>query len=81
MLVELCQAVLDGLGMPVEYALCLALPIFIGNGDIMNCSCYTAVRIFWHKVKVVECVLEERLCKMVSVNMILLCFVGCIWKN
>ena len=36
---EVCQNVLDGFGMPVEWALCIVVPIFKGKGDIRNCSC------------------------------------------
>ena len=37
---EICQNVLDGFGMPVEWALRIVVPIFKGNGNIRNCSCY-----------------------------------------
>ena len=35
-LVELCQGVLDGRGMPDELALSVVLPIFKEKGDAMN---------------------------------------------
>ena len=34
--------------------------------DIRNCSCYAAVKLLEHYMKVVERVLEERLCKIVT---------------
>ena len=37
---EICQKVLDGFGMPAEWALSMVVPIFKGKGDIMNCSCH-----------------------------------------
>ena len=33
---ELCQRVLDGFGMPVEWALSMVVPFFIGKDDIRN---------------------------------------------
>ena len=37
---EICQKVLDGFGIPAEWALRIVVPIFKGNGDTRNCSCY-----------------------------------------
>ena len=42
--------------------------IFKGKGDIRNCSCYGAVELLEHGMKVVERVLEKRLCRIVSVD-------------
>ena len=53
---EICLKVLDGFGMPVEWALGIVVPIFKGNGDSMNCCCYGAVKILEHGMKVVACV-------------------------
>ena len=47
--------------MPAELALSIVVPIFKGKGDIMNCSCYGAVKLLEHGMKVVEKVLEKRL--------------------
>ena len=41
--------------------------IFNGKGDIRNCSCYRVVKLVQHGMKVVERVLEKRLCRIVSV--------------
>ena len=38
--------------------------MFKGNGDISNCSCYGAVKLLEHGMKV----LEESLRRMVTVN-------------
>ena len=43
------------------------VPIFKGKGDIMNCSCYRAVRLLEHGMKVVERVLDKRLNKIVII--------------
>ena len=37
---EIYQRVLDVFEMPVEWALCIVVPIFKGKGDIRNCSCH-----------------------------------------
>ena len=51
---EPCHRVLDGFGMPVECALSIVVPVFNGNSDIRNCSCYGAVKLNEHGMKVVE---------------------------
>ena len=43
--------------MPVELALSIVAPILKGKGDIRNCSCYRAVKLLKHGMKVVERVL------------------------
>ena len=58
--------VLDGLEMPVEWALSIMVPIFKGKGDITNCSCYRTVKLLKHGMKVMEMVLEKRLHRTVS---------------
>ena len=55
--------------MPVEWALRIVLPIFMWKGDIWYCSCYRAVKLFEHGMKVVEPVLEKRFCTIVSDEM------------
>ena len=54
--------------MPVEWALSVVVPILKGKGDIRNCSCYRAVKLLEHGMKVVERVLEKRLRRIVSVD-------------
>ena len=54
---EICQGVLDGFGMSAEWALSIVVPIIIGKGDIKSCSCYRAVKLLEHGMKVVERVL------------------------
>jgi len=36
-LMELCQRVLDGKGMPDEWKTSVVVPIFKGTGDVLNC--------------------------------------------
>ena len=56
---EICQKVLDGFGIPAEWALSIVAPIFKGKGDIRNCSCYRAVKFLEHGMKVVESVMKK----------------------
>ena len=60
--------ILNGFTIPVELALSIVVPIFKGKGDIINCSCYGAVRLLEHGMEVVERVIEKRLCGIVSVD-------------
>ena len=56
---EICQYVLDGFLMPVEWALSIVVPIFKGQGDIRNFSCYRALTFHEHSMKVVERMLKK----------------------
>ena len=57
---EICLGVLDGFGMPVEWALSIVFPMFKGMGDISKYSCYSAVKLLEHEIKVLEMVLKEK---------------------
>ena len=46
--------------MPAEWALCIVAPIFMGKGNIRNCSCHRAIKHPEHGMNVVERVLEKR---------------------
>ena len=65
---EICQRVLDGFGMPVEWALSIVVPIVKRKGDIRNCSCYRVVKLFEHEMKMLERVFEKRLSRIVSLD-------------
>ena len=54
--------------MPTEWALSIVVQIFKGKGDIRSCSCYRAVKLHEHGMKVVERVFGKRLCIIVSVD-------------
>ena len=60
-LMELCQRILDGKGIPADWATSVAFPIFRANGDIMNCGMYRGVRLLEHAMNIAEQVLEKRL--------------------
>ena len=57
----ICQKVLDGFGISAEWALSIVVPIFKWKGDIRNCSCYRAVKLLDHGMKVVDRVFDKRL--------------------
>ena len=67
-MLELCQGVLDGRGMPDEWALSVVVPIFKGKVDVMSCGAYWGVKFLEHAMKIVEKVLERRLRSMVKVD-------------
>ena len=67
-LMELCQSILDGKGMPDDWATSVAIPIFKGKGDIMNCGMYRVVKQLEHAMKIVEKVLEKRLRTIVTID-------------
>ena len=67
-MVELCQGVLDGRGMPDDWVLSDVVPIFKGKGDIMNYMAYRGVKLLEHTIKTVEKVLGRRLRRMVKVD-------------
>ena len=48
--------------MPDDWALRVVVPIFNGKGDAMNCMPYRGVKLLEHAMKIVEKVLEQRLC-------------------
>ena len=58
-LMELRQIILDGKGMPEDSATTVAIPIFYGKGDIINCGVYIGVQLLEHAMKIVEKLLEK----------------------
>ena len=60
-MVELCQRVLDGKGMPDKWHTSVLVPIFKGKGDVKNCNTYRGVKLLEHTMKIVERVLERRI--------------------
>ena len=67
-IVELCQSVLDGRGMPDGWALSVVVPIFKGKGNAMSCGAYRGVKLLEHAMKIVEKVLERSMQCMVKVD-------------
>ena len=67
-MMELCQRVLDGRGMPDEWKTSVIVPIFKGKGDGMSCGSYRGVKLLEHAMKIVERVLERRIQTPVNLN-------------
>ena len=67
-MIELCQRVLDGRGMPDEWKTSVIVPIFKGKGDLMSCGSYREVKLLEHAVKLVERVLERRIRTLLNFN-------------
>ena len=61
---ELCHKILDGKGMSEYWPTSVTIPIFKGNGDIMNCGIYRGVKLLEHAMKIVGKVLKKRLEKL-----------------
>ena len=55
---KICQRVLSGFGMPVEWAVSIVVPIFTRKGDIVICCCYEAMMLLEHEMMVVDKTLE-----------------------
>ena len=53
-MMELCQRVLDGRGMPNKWKTSVIVPIFKGKNDVMSCGSYRGVKLLEHAMKIVE---------------------------
>ena len=67
-MLQLCQRVLDGKGIPNEWKTSVVVPIFNGKGDVMNCGSYRGVKLLDHGMKIIERVLERRIRALVDVD-------------
>ena len=56
---KFCQKILDGKGMPADWATSVAIPISKGKGDIMNCDMHGGVKLLEHAMKIVERYLRQ----------------------
>ena len=65
-ILQLCQRVLDGKGIPDEWKTSVVVPIFKGKGDVMNCGSYRGVKLLEHGMKIIEKVLEKRIRALVD---------------
>ena len=67
-MMELCQRVFDGRGMPDEWKTSVIVPIFKEKGSVMSCGSYRGVKLLEHAMKTVERVLERRIQTLVNLN-------------
>ena len=63
---KVCQRILDGEDWPEEWKTSVVVPIFIENGDVMDCEAYLEVMLLEHAMKTVERVLENRIRVLVA---------------
>ena len=67
---ELCgvtNGLLMGESMPESWKRSTVVPLYKGKGNVLECSNYCTVKLLEHGMKVVECVFEKRLRKMVEI--------------
>ena len=60
-MLQLCQQVLDGKGIPGEWKTSVVVRIFKGKGDVMNCGLCRGVKLLVHGMKIVQRLLERRI--------------------
>ena len=60
-MMELCQHVLDGRGMPDEWKTSVIVPISKEKGDVMSCGSYRGVKLLEHLMKIVERILQKQI--------------------
>ena len=65
-MLQLCQRVLDGKGIPDEWKTSVVVPIFKGKRDVMNCGSYRGVKLLEHGMKIIERVLERTIRALVD---------------
>ena len=59
---------IDGFGMPAEWALSIVVPTFKRKGDIRNYRCYRAGKLFEYGMKMMKRCQKKRLCIIVYVD-------------
>ena len=67
-MMELCQRVLNGRGMPDEWKTSVIVTILKGKGNVMSCGSYRGVKLQEHAMKIVERTLERRIRTLVNFN-------------
>ena len=67
-MLQLCQRVSDGKGIPDKWKTSVVVPIFKGKGDVMNCGSYRRGKLLEHGLNIIERVLERRVRALVDFN-------------
>ena len=68
---ELCgvaNGLLMGESMPESWKRSMVVPLYKGKGNVLECGNYCTIKLLEHGMKVVECVCEKRLSKMVEIR-------------
>ena len=56
---EHCHRILDVKGMPEDWSISVAIPIFKGKGDIINCGMHKVAKLIENAMKIVEWYLRK----------------------
>ena len=67
-MMELCQRVLDGRGMPDEWKTSVIVTISKEKGGVMSCGSHREVKLLKLAMKIVERVLERRIRTLINLN-------------
>ena len=67
-LMKPCLRKLDEKRMPADWATSIAIPIFKGKGDIMNCGMHRVVKLQEHAMKIVEMIPTKKWRKFVAID-------------
>ena len=67
-LTHICNEVLKGDSMPLDWKDSVLVPLYKGKGDVRECGSYRGVKLLEHGMKVLERVLERRLRKKIVVK-------------
>ena len=67
-LTHICNVVLNGGSMPLDWRDSVLVPLYKGKGDVRECGSYRGVKLLEHGMKVLERVLERRLRKKIVVD-------------
>ena len=68
-MMDLCQYVLNGRGMPNEWKISMIMPLFKGkDDDVMSCGSYKGAKLLKHAMKIVERVLERQIQTLICLN-------------
>ena len=65
-MLQLCQRVLNGKGIPDKWKTSVVVPIFKGKGDVMKCGSYKGVKMLEHGMKIIERMLKRRIRTLVG---------------
>ena len=65
---DLCQRVLNGKGMPIEWKISIIVPMSKRKGNVMSCVSYRSVKLLKPNVKIVEMVLKRSVRTLIILN-------------
>ena len=64
----MANGLMMGEGMPESWKRSTVVPLYKGKGNVLECGNYRTIKLLEHGMKVVECVFEKRLRKMVEIR-------------